>query len=232
MSQSMDELEKHILEMDPIDAEDTRLLHHIAYERIKSALKLSTMQPGDLLSEGRISKALGISRTPVREAIRDLAQDGLLQVIPGRAIVVSAPSIQDVIDSLHIRELLEPEMIRLVVGALPDHVLDSLQETTQKMEQAAQAGDREKWSEADTIWHEILSNHCPNQLLGKLVLQARNRVAGIVFQNYYNVAYLIQGTEEHRAIVDAILANDSNAAETLMRDHLREARRNIFEQNL
>jgi DNA-binding GntR family transcriptional regulator len=183
-----------------------------------------------LLSEGRISKALGISRTPVREAIRRLAQEGLIQVIPGRAIAVASPSIQDVLDALHIRELLEPELVRLVVGILPDDAKELLQNTTVKMEQAAQAGDRTSWSKSDTVWHEILSNHCPNQLLGKLVLQARNRVSGIVFQEYYHEPYLVRGTEEHREIVDAILSEDSEKAEHLMREHIREARRNMFKQ--
>lgn len=230
MTQSMDELEKYILAMEPIEATDSRLLHDIAYERLKSALKLTPTQPGDLLSESRISKALGISRTPVREAIRHLAQDGLLEVIPGRAIVIASPSIQDVIDALHIRELLEPVMISLVAEVFPTEARKLLQETTERMEQAAQAGDRSAWSKADTLWHELLSEHCPNKLLGKLVLQARNRVVGIVFQDYYNRQYLIEGTVEHRAIVDAIMAKDSSTAENLMSEHIKEARRNLFRQ--
>ena len=230
MTQSMDELEKYILEMEPIEATDLRFLHHIAYERLKSALKSTPTQPGDLLSEIRISKALGISRTPVREAIRDLAQDGLLEVIPGRAIVIASPSIQDVVDALHIRELLEPVMISIVAEGLPVEARKLLQETTERMEQAAQAGDRSAWSKADTLWHELLGEHCPNQLLGKLVLQARNRVVGIIFQDYYNPQYLIDGTAEHRAIVDAIVAKDSSTAENLMSEHIKEVRRNMFMQ--
>ena len=230
MSDSMNKLESYILETGPIDATDTRLLHQAAYERLKKAVKLAGLQPGALLSEGRIAKALGISRTPVREAIRRLAQEGLLQVIPGRAIAVAAPSIQDVLDALHIRELLEPELIRLAAEGLPKEARELLQETSEKMEQAAQAGDRLAWSKADTVWHETLSNYCPNKLLGKLVLQARNRVVGIIFQDYYHTPYLLQGTQEHRAIVDAILTDNSKTAETLMRKHIHEARHEMFKQ--
>jgi DNA-binding GntR family transcriptional regulator len=230
MNNAMDELEKTLLEMEPIDLSDSRLLHNLAYDRIKTAIKQSSLSPGDLLSESRISKALGISRTPVREAIRRLAQDGLIQIIPGRAIVMASPSIQDVEDALHVRELLEPELVRLAVGSLPQDALNLLVETTSQMKQAAKSGDRKTWSKADTVWHEILSDHCPNQMLGKLVLQARNRVIGIIFQDHYNVSYLLKGTDEHKAIVDAILVNDSEAAETRMREHLTEARKSIFQQ--
>jgi DNA-binding GntR family transcriptional regulator len=230
MSNSMKKLESFILEMGSIKATDTRLLHQEAYERLKNAVKLAGLQPGDLLSEGRIAKALGISRTPVREAIRRLAQEGLLQVIPGRAVAVAAPSIQDVLDALHIRELLEPELTRLAAESLPKKARDLLQDTTEKMEQAALTGDRLAWSKADTVWHEILSNHCPNKLLGTLVFQARNRVVGIIFQDHYNAPYLVQGTQEHRVIVDTILSGDHKSAEELMRKHIQEARRRMFKQ--
>lgn len=230
MSKSMRRLEDFILEQGGIQAADSRLLHQVAYERLKNAVKLAELQPGELLSEGRIAKALGISRTPVREAIRRLAQEGLLQVIPGRAIAVASPSIQDVLDALRIRELLEPELTRLAAEAFPKQARELLQETTKIMERAAQADDRLAWSKADTIWHETLSNYCPNKLLGKLVLEARNRVVGIVFQDYYASSYLVEGTQEHRSIVDAILADDREAAENLMRNHIQGARRDMFKQ--
>ena len=230
MSNSMNKLERYISEKGPIESTDTRFLHQAAYERLKNAVKLAGLQPGELLSEGRIAKAFGISRTPVREAIRRLAKEGLLRIIPGRAIAVAAPSIQDVLDALHIRELLEPELIRLAAESLPKDARNLLQETTEKMEQAAQAGDCIAWSKADTVWHETLCNYCPNKLLGTLVLQARNRVVGIIFQDTYYSPYLVQGTQEHRAIVNTILADDSKIAEKLMRNHIQEARQNMFIQ--
>lgn len=226
----MNKLESILLEQGPIPLSDRRPRHQVAYERLKTALKHADLQPGDLLSEGRIAKALGISRTPVREAIRLLAQEGLLQMIPGRAIAVPAPSIQDVLDALHIRELLEPELSRLAAESLPKLAREILEQSITAMEQAAETDDHLAWSKADTIWHETLSNYSPNKLLGKFVLEARNRVVGIVFQDYYAPAYLMEGTREHRAIVDAILAEDGDTAENLTQKHILEARRKMFKQ--
>jgi hypothetical protein len=79
MSNSMNKLERYISEKGPIESTDTRLLHQAAYEGLKNAAKLAGLQPGELLSEGRIAKAFGISRTPVREAIRRLAKDGVVR---------------------------------------------------------------------------------------------------------------------------------------------------------
>ena len=89
----MDKLEQYLAEMGQITESDSRLLRQIAYERLHEAIKHAQLEPGEPLSETRISKALGISRTPVREALQQLVREGLLQVIPGRAITVAAPSV-------------------------------------------------------------------------------------------------------------------------------------------
>lgn len=224
----MDKLEEYLLEVACVDETDSRLLHQIAYEHLRDAVRRCELQSGDFLSEVRISKALGISRTPVREAIRRLAQEGLLQVIPGRAITVAAPSIQEVLDALHVRELLEPELARLAAEAFPDDAKELLAETIEHMEQAARAGDRLSWSRTDTVWHEMLSKLCPNQLLGQLVLQARNRVVGVVFDDHFPVSHLVRGTKEHMLITEAIIAGDGASAEALMHEHLQEVRHSLF----
>jgi DNA-binding GntR family transcriptional regulator len=224
----MDNLEQYLLNMDPVQETDSRLLRQIAYERLKDALKHASVLSGDPLSEVRISKALSISRTPVREAIQQLAQDGLVQVIPGRVITVAAPSIQDVLDALHVRELLEPELVRLAATALPDQGIKILEESVQQMEAAAAIDDQLAWAKADTVWHETLSNFCPNKLLGQLVLQARNRVLRTVLENRMS-SYLVKGTDEHKEISQAILTHDADTAERLMREHLQLVKNKLFQ---
>ena len=89
---------------------------------------------------------------------------------------IECPREQEVLDALHVRELLEPELVRLAAEALNGEELKTLQDLTEEMERAAQAGDRPAWSKADIKWHETLCNTCPNRLLGQMVLQARNRI--------------------------------------------------------
>src|SRR6266851_4659099 len=89
-------------------------LRDTAYERLKDAVRHQELQPGQALSETYLSKILGISRTPIREAIQQLVAEGLLETIPGRAVTVAAPSAQAVLNVIHIRSLLEPEVARLL----------------------------------------------------------------------------------------------------------------------
>ncbi|MBE7554419.1 MAG: GntR family transcriptional regulator [Anaerolineales bacterium] len=230
MANGMDKLEQYLMGMDHIDESDSRLLRQVAYERIQEAITHASLEPGDPLSETRISKALGISRTPVREALQQLAQEGLVHIIPGRAITVAAPSMQDIFDAIHVRELLEPEVVRLAAESLPPRQREVLQTLTQELEHAARRGDRAAWSKIDIKWHETLNNSCPNRLLGQLTMQARNRMQKVGADNRVTDQYLIDGSLEHRQIIEAILAGDGSTAEHLMREHIKALRENMVKR--
>ncbi len=224
----MDKLEKYLSEMDKIDEADTRLLRQVAYERLQDGIRHANLEPGEPLSETRISKALGISRTPVREALQQLAQEGLVQIIPGRAITVAAPSIQEVLEVVHVRELLEPELARLAAEALPEEAREIVRAALDRMEEAAAAGDRSAWSKADTVYHETISHFCPNRLLGQLVLQARNRVHYTAIDEHTTDNRIVACTIEHKEVIEAILAHDAVKAEQLMREHIQQLRSSMF----
>jgi DNA-binding GntR family transcriptional regulator len=203
-------------------------LRDTAYERLKDAIRHEELQPGQALSETYLSRTLGISRTPIREAIHQLTQEGLLQVIPGQAVTVAVPSVQGVLNVIHIRSLLEPEVARLLAESPPPEVVAALRETLDKMQQAAEQGDRAAWSRADSVWHETLANACPNLLLGELTLQMRNRTHGLSVGTQTTAARILDCTAEHRRVVDSIAAQDPPAAERAMRQHIKELRESMF----
>lgn len=205
-----------------------RRLRDVAYERLKDAIRDQEFQPGQPLSETYLSQLLGISRTPVREAVQQLAQEGLLQVIPGRAVTVATPSVQGVLDVMHVRSLLEPEVARLVAEAPGPEMIEALRNALAKMQRAAEQMDKAAWTRADTEWHEIIARACPNRLLGELALQMRNRSHSFSADNQTSPARIIDCTAEHRAVVDAIEARDLLAAERAMRQHLERVRQGLF----
>lgn len=229
----MDQIERYLKEhpADPGENDSSKLLRDFAYERLKDAIRYADLTPGQPLSENRISKTLGISRTPVREALQLLAQEGLVEIIPGRVVTVASRSIREVLDVLQIRLLLEPDLVRLATEAISDSQLEVLWDSLHKMETAVDEEDRATWSKSDTVWHEILSEACPNELLGELVLQMRNRI-----HRYANIDHKLRmqqlrnGTSEHREIVQAIADKDAQKAEMLMREHIENLRKNLFEQ--
>ncbi len=230
MQSGMDKLENYLLRQGEIQNTGARLLREVVYDRLYDAIRNTDLQPGDALSEPRIARALGISRTPVREALHLLTQAGLLEVIPGRAVLVASPSMRNIFDALQLRELLEPEMMKAVAHNMSAADLETLQEITAEMERAARAGDRPAWSRADNQWHELMSRACPNRLLGDTVLQTRNRIFTTAADENVTDQYLIDGTLEHKKIVAAIEAGDGDLARQLTLDHIKNLKANMIKR--
>ena len=230
MRNGMLKLEQYLNEhYEDYNGENMRL-REVAYKRLYDALRNVDLEPGEPLPEVQLSRVLGLSRTPVREALQQLATDGLIQFIQGRAVTIAARSAQEVFDALHVRELLEPQAVKLAVQMVTGKKLARLQELTDLMEQAALKAERAAWSRADREWHEVLCNACPNKLLGEMVLLARNRMYHKGSDEYVTERYLIDGTAEHRRIVEAVAAQDAELAEQLTLYHLHQLRENILKR--
>lgn len=232
MSRSINALAQYLAEHGNDLKDETLRLRDAAYLRLADALRNVPLEPGTPLPESVLSKMLGISRTPVREALQQLAAEGLIQLVNGRAMAAAERSAQELFDALRVRELIEPEAVRLAAENISSEQAQRLKEVIQAMEVAAAAGERATWSRLDREWHEILSAACPNQLLGQMVLQARNRMYLKGSDDRVREQYLVDGTHEHRLIVEAVLAGDGENASRLMREHLASAREHMFRQLL
>lgn len=193
----------------------------LAYARIKDAIQHAQLQPGDPLTEIRLSKLLGISRTPVREALQQLVQEGLAESTPGHAVTVATRTVQDLLDVIHIRSLLEPEQVRLAAEAIQPDQAEALERVMRRLEDAAGRHDLQGWAEADVTFHELLKDACPNQLLGETVVQLKTRVHHMAnIDTHTDPERLTACTREHRAVVDAVRARDGAAAKAAMDAHI------------
>ena len=228
----MEKLERYLADQSDQLTENPSLLRRdFAYERLKDALQHADLSPGQPLSETRLSQALGISRTPVREALHQLAQEGLVQIIPGRAVTVAAPSVRSIMNVVHLRLLLEPELVRLATETVTESEIVTLRNTVDKMEIACAKNDQTAWSRADTVFHEILGNACPNKLLGEIVVQMRNRAHHLAnIDSQTNPTRLAACTAEHREIIDYIAARDGDSAAEATRRHISILRDSLFQR--
>jgi DNA-binding FadR family transcriptional regulator len=125
--------------------------------------------------------------------------------------------------------LLEPEMMRLVAETISSTQLKVLTQSVVDMESALTSANQEDWSEADTIFHETLSEACPNQLLGEIIVQMRNRVHHLAnIDSQTNPNRLEACTAEHREIFNAIAARNPQAASEAMRTHINQLQQSLF----
>ena len=212
------------------DALAKPLLRDIAYDRLKEAIQTGELRPGEPLYEVRLSKRLDISRTPIREALQQLVREGLVRSLPNRAMTVAQLSMEEVLNVLHIRSLVEPEITRLAAASASKEMLDVLWQAIEDLEAAAEDDNRADWSRADTVFHEALSAACPNALLGELGLQMRNRMHLVATDSQTTSERLKTCTHEHRKIVQAIADRDAEKAREAMSEHLLALRNSFFKR--
>lgn len=232
MPTSLTKIEHFIHENIAIYRGNSQLLRDVAYFCLRDAILSLDVTSGDVLSEVKLSDALGISRTPTRAAIQQLVHEGLLESIPSRAVVIASRSITQVLDALYVRQLLEPDVCRLAAIHMTPKQNAELEAFMQQLETAAASGNRSTWTLVDVEWHEIISAACPNQLLAQMTLQAKIYMHKQGVSSKISDEYLKKGTQEHREIVNAIAAHDSDKAAKCMLKHLQSAREHLLSSHV
>jgi DNA-binding GntR family transcriptional regulator len=193
-----------------------------AHARLRAMILDNHLPPGTQLLEAELALELGLSRTPVREAMLRLQADGLVAVTPRhgmRVLPVSAADMRDIYDVL---ESLEPKAAELLaLRRLPPAQLAPLHAACDAMEAAIAREDRPAWAAADEAFHRDLLALCGNRRLGAMVMQLwdQSHRARMLTLNLRPLP--AASTAEHRAIMVAIAAGDGDGARELFRLHRR-----------
>ncbi|RMF88935.1 MAG: GntR family transcriptional regulator [Nitrospinota bacterium] len=212
-----------------------------AYHRIKQDIMQGKLLPGTLLSDALLARRMRISRTPVREALHLLQQEGLVEIIPGRGTFVKEISLQEVLEILQIRMVLESLAVKLAAERIEEKVLAELEEEFAQVE-AALTENRKTPEELQAFGarlHEAILSACGNRTLTELINTLRERIYRAkrfafdrvfvdVQGKYTNRLY--QSIEEHRRILKALQARDGELAAALMQTHLDNGRKALLEQ--
>jgi len=193
-----------------------------AHQRVKAMILDNALPPHSQRLEAELAVELGMSRTPVREAMLRLEQEGLVAITPRHGMRVLPLSASDMRDIYDVLESLEPKAAELVARrALPPAELAPLHAACDAMEAALAAGDRPAWAAADEAFHRDLLALCGNRRLSAMVMQVwdQSHRARMVTLNLRPLP--AASTAEHRAILVAIAAGDGDGARELFRLHRR-----------
>jgi DNA-binding GntR family transcriptional regulator len=189
--------------------------------RLAEDIVTGHVQPGEALDEVRIAAAYGVSRTPVREAIRQLAASGLVVIRPHRAPLVAKP------DDRMLREMFivmaELEALAAASAAVGMTALErqALEAHHLGMRRLVQAGDTAGYRDANTAFHRTIAEASHNAYLAELAAATQRRLAPFRRAQFdASVDRLIRSHDEHGAIVTAILRGDAESASRAMRDHI------------
>jgi len=179
------------------------------------------LRPGASLSEIKVADQYGISRTPVREVFRRLAEDGFLRVVPQVATYVAPINLAAVTDSQFIRETLECRAVALSAEKASEREIRALRHELRTQEQAIAAGNRARFFAADEAMHRTLMGIAGYPAVWDLIGTAKAQLDRVCHLSLEQDDWLEMIFRQHQSIVDRTAAHDIAGAEAAMREHLR-----------
>lgn len=199
-------------------------LREEARHAIRAGVITGEIAPGQIYSAPSLAGRLGVSATPVREALLDLANEGLVEAVRNRGFRVMALDEGDLDEIFELRTLVEPPSVGTAVGKHSPEQLQELDRLASELRRAVEDGDVERFLTVDQEFHSELIAPLQNRRLSELVARLRDQQRLHGLRALVESAALRATTAEHDAILAAVVAGDRNEAEKLMRQHLRHTR--------
>jgi DNA-binding GntR family transcriptional regulator len=209
------------------------------YLSLRESIVSAELEPGRRLSENELAERLGVSRTPVREALARLREERLIAIVPQLGTFVTLISPQAIADAAFVREALECSAIRLASQRATDAALAELRANLAAQERAERDGDADAFDVLDEGLHRMLAELSGHEIAWQLARRANGHLDRVRRLSFPDPGYLGEMVAEHRAVVAAVADRDADRAEAVLRHHLRmvlssvprirEAHPNFFE---
>jgi GntR family transcriptional regulator, trigonelline degradation regulator len=203
-------------------------LRRQVFEVLREEIMEARLRPGQRLVERELTERIGVSRTTVREAIRELAAYGLVTTIPHKGAIVSVPSLQEAAELYDVRALLEGAAARQFAERASPTQVAALRKAFRACERSAKSEDLRLMVQAKDRFYGVLIEGAGNQTIRGILDGLRARVAALRTTTLDAPGRPQQSVEEIRAIVEAIEARDGEAAAGAASNHVRQAARVLF----
>ncbi|MFN3390445.1 MAG: GntR family transcriptional regulator [Meiothermus ruber] len=198
-------------------------LNREAYKALRQAILGRKIPPGQKLVVRVLAEELGLSPTPVKEALAALEREGLVVAVPHRGYFVLEPSLEDVREIYSLREVLEGLAARLAVENDGRALLRKLERLFEKQHEAAERGDIDTYGDLDLAFHRTFWEAAGSKRLLATAETIDGQIRMLINSSAAIPGRLPQSRAEHQAILQAVRDKDPQAAETAMRTHVRNA---------
>ncbi len=191
------------------------------YGALREAIVATELEPGRQISENELADKLGVSRTPVREAVARLRDDQLVEVVPQLGTFVSRISVNGVDDAQFLREALECAAVRLAAERADSDSVRQLETLIERQEAARDAADAGAFYLLDDQLHSTLCELSGLPIAWTIVARANGHLNRVRRLSLAHPSYIAEMIEEHKQVVGAVAKRDPDAAEQALRHHLR-----------
>lgn len=213
----------------PITLDNYKPLREIVFETLREAIINATLRPGERLMEIQMAEEMGVSRTPVREAIRKLELEGFVVMVPRKGAYVAGISMKDIADVFEIRAAMEALAAGLAAERITEEELEDLERILVTIGECVKNNDLEKLIEVDTEFHDILFKASRNQRLVQIVSNLREQIQRFRTASLSTPGRMKYALEEHKKIVEAVSERNVELAQSLAREHIENAENSMLE---
>lgn len=195
-------------------------LREVVFRALRNAIVQGEFQPGERLMEVTIANKLGVSRTPVREAIRMLELEGLVVMIPRKGAEVANITVKDLKDALEVRMAIEALSVRLTCERIDEKGKEEIKQVCIAFREAINSKLVPAIVEADEAFHNMIYKLSQNPRLINIAQNLREQVYRYRVEYVKDFSYHDNLVTEHDQITNAILLGDANTAERIMNEHI------------
>ncbi len=215
----------------PVNLESYKPLRELVLDAIREAIINGSLKPRERLMEIQLAEELGVSRTPIREALRKLELEGFIVMIPRKGAYVADISFKDIADVYEIRAALEGLAAALAAERITDEELEEMERFLVGKAEAIANNDMDKLVDVDTRFHELIYQASRNDRLSNIINNLREQIQRCRVTSLSVPGRMQQSLQEHRTIVEAIQSRDTQLARQVAQDHIENAE-NIMMESL
>jgi len=200
------------------------------YEHLKTAILSGHLGPEERLTEEHLAETLGVSRTPVREALYKLESEGLIKPLKKRGFIVSGDSREEVEERFEIRAILEGYALRIISERITEESLEQLSEYIEKAEMALAARRMDEVFTWNTQFHDALHELVSDRVrFHRMIVDMRKQVLRYRKQTLQSVEGAKRTLDGHRKILLALRLKDADLCERVMREHIKQAKEDALQ---
>ena len=212
-----------------LDTRNSESLGDDAYEWLIAAITSFRIPTNSQISENKLAAELGVSRTPVREALKRLETEGLVKRGEAGRFIVAMLTQKDVDEALDLLLLCDTYMFQRAAKNIDNAGVQVLKESAEKMSICADKGDREGWIKHDQIFHETVIRAANNEMIAEVSRVTRRRIQRFWARSATGARDLVTCSAEHTEIAQGIIGKDMTAIKKSVEGHLTHLRANMHE---
>ena len=207
-----------------IEQPNSQNLPEAIFQKLRSLLVEGKIAPGSKLNERELAESLHVSRTPIREAIRRLAAEGLVELITNRGAIALQLSLEDVIHTFDVIAQLEGFSGELAANNINDAALSELEALQYEMMASYARRDLSSYYKLNLRIHHLINQAANNPILSRLFSQVNARIEALRFRSNQDGVKWEKAVEEHQEMLDALKARDSARMRKIMIQHVQNKR--------